>query len=274
MKRRTFLAAMAGGLFLGKPLQTWSKLAEEQGLNVGIQMYSLRGYKAEEAIGHAHDIGFRHLEFYSGMYPTNATPEQIKAMNQLLADKGLKLSGHGVNRFSKDHDANRRLFEFAKAAGVRNLTADTDPDSFDSLEKLVEEFNIRIAIHNHGPRHRYNKVNDVLSAVQDRHPLIGACADLGHYIRSAEEPTAVIRALDKRLFGVHLKDFAEKQDKTKGVILGKGHLDVEGVFQALKHVKFPADGALSLEYEENPKNPLDDIQQCFNVAQAALKKLS
>ena len=166
--------------------------------------------------------------------------------------------------------ANRKMFEFAKAAGIRTFSADPDPDSFDSLHDLVKEFDVRIAIHNHGPGHRYNKAVDVLRAVEKYDQRIGACADLGHYIRSGERPVDVIRVLAGRLYGVHLKDFAEMQDKTSGVILGKGHLDVPGVFAALEQVGFPADGALSLEYEEHPENPLADIRECLEVARSAL----
>ena len=100
---------------------------------------------------------------------------------------------------------------------------------------------------------------------------IGACADLGHFIRSGERPTEVIRLLAGRLYGIHLKDFAEMQEKTKGVILGRGHMDVRAVFEALVKADFPADAALSLEYEENPSNPLADIRECVAVAQAAMK---
>jgi inosose dehydratase len=276
LSRRRFLSCSAGfasAAVLGRPLAAWARAASDAGLNLGIQMYSLRGYPVDEAIQHAYDVGFRYLEFYSGMYPLNSTPEQIQAMNEKLKAKDLHATAHGVNRFTKDHDANRKIFEFAKAAGFRNLSADPDPDSFDSLDKLVAEYNVRIAIHNHGPRHRYNKVVDVLNAVHDHHPSVGACADLGHYIRSGEDPVTVIRSLGDRLFGVHLKDFAEQQDKTKGVILGRGFLNCEAVFAAMKQVNFPADGALSLEYEENPKDPLADIRECYAVASAAKKKV-
>jgi len=134
----------------------------------------------------------------------------------------------------------------------------------------VKEFDIRVAIHNHGPTHRYNKVIDVLDAIEKHDTRIGACADLGHFIRSGERPTEVIRLLKGRLYGIHLKDFAEMQDKTKGVILGKGHMDVPAVMAALVQVGFPADGALSIEYEENPNNPLDEIRECIRVARAAM----
>jgi sugar phosphate isomerase/epimerase len=193
-------------------------------------------------------------------------------MKQQVADRDLTISAHGVNRFTGDAAANRKLFEFAKAAGVKTITADPDPESFASLDELVKEFDIRVAIHNHGPRHRYNKALDVLTAIEKHDERIGACADLGHFIRSGERPTEVIRLLKGRLYGIHLKDFAEMQAKTKGVVLGQGHLDVPAVMEALVAAGFPADGALSIEYEENPKDPIADLQQCVAVARAALEQ--
>ena len=89
---------------------------------------------------------------------------------------------------------------------------------------------------------------------------------------AGERPTEVIRLLKDRLYGVHLKDFAEMQNKTKGVILGRGHIDVPAVFETLVEVGFPADGALSVEYEENPQNPLDDLRECHRVASEALAR--
>jgi sugar phosphate isomerase/epimerase len=204
------------------------------------------------------------------MFPITDDAAAIAAMQRKLAGLGLTISGHGVNRFTADAAANRRLFAFAKAAGIRTITADPDPDSFASLDELVKEFDVRVAIHNHGPRHRYNKAADVLAAIEKHDERIGACADLGHFIRSGERPVDVIRLLTGRLYGVHLKDFAEMQDATKGVILGRGHLDVDGVFAALARAGFPADGALSIEYEENKDDPIADLRACVAAAKAGL----
>lgn len=272
--RRSFLAAAgtaaATGVAALSPLGRLASAAQATNLNLGVQLYSLRGYKVDEALRHARDLGFKFVEFYPGMYPLNADANAIDAMKKQLTDLGLTISAHGVNRFTKDAAANRKMFEFAKAAGIRTFGADPDPDSFASLDELVKEFDIRVAIHNHGPTHRYNKAIDVLQAVEKYDSRIGACADLGHFLRSGERPVEVIRLLKGRLYGIHLKDFAEMQDKTKGVILGKGHIDVPAVMAALIAVDFPADGALSIEYEENPQNPLADIKACEQAARQAI----
>jgi sugar phosphate isomerase/epimerase len=268
LSRRSFVAASA---LAAASLPGRGRAAADGGeLNLGIQMYSLRGYPVDEALGHVKDLGLKVIEFYPGMFPVTDDQAAIDAMKDKVSALGLTMSAYGVNRFTKDAAANRKLFAFAKAAGIPILGADPDPDSFASLDDLVKEFDIRIAIHNHGPTHRYNKVIDVLDAIEKHDRRIGACADLGHYLRSGEQPTEVIRLLAGRLYGIHLKDFAEMQDKTKGVILGQGHIDVPAVFAALEQAKFPADGALSIEYEENPKNPLAEIRACIEAARAAL----
>lgn len=275
VNRRHFLAATgAVSVVCSQTLRGRAAPQSSPRLQMGIQMYSLRGFDLDTALQHAADVGFSQVEFYSGMLPIDASKEKIAEVQKKVRDLGMTISAHGVNRFSSDQAANENLFKFAKALGIKNLTADPDPESFDQLDELVEEFDIRIAIHNHGPRHRYNKVVDVLRAIENHDERIGACADLGHYIRSGENATEVVRLLKGRLYGVHLKDFAEMKDKTEGVILGKGHLDIEGVIDALVAVDFPRDGALSLEYEENPQDPIAEIAQCYQVAMAAINKVN
>lgn len=274
--RRSFLqttSLISAGAACGA-LPGVAQAAEPSGPRLGIQLYSLRGYKLDEALMHASDMGFEQVEFYGGMLALNASDEEIEAAKKKVADLGMSVSGHGVNRLTKDAAENRKVFEFAKKLGTPCITADPDLDSFDSLNELVKEFDIRIAIHNHGPGHRYNKAIDVLRVIEGRDERIGACADLGHYIRSGQNAPEVIRLLKGRLYGIHLKDFAEMKAQTKGVILGKGHLNVEEVFTELQLAGFPANGALSLEYEENEKNPLADIRECFAVAKTAMKAVT
>lgn len=275
--RRSVLAGLAAGAGLGlMDLNPLAKLMAQEaraaGLKLGIQIYSLRGFPVDVALDHTKNLGFEEVEFFSGMFPLTASDEEIQKMVQKVKGLGLRISAHGVNGFSKDAEANRKVFEFAKKAGVKNISAAPTPDSMDSLNDLVKEYDIRIAIHNHGPSDRFNKVVDVLRAIEGRDPRIGACADLGHFIRSGEKPVDVIRGLAGRLYGVHLKDFAEMKESTRGVILGQGHLDCAAVFDAMIQAKFPADGALSLEYEENPKDPIEDIRQCVATAKTAMTK--
>jgi len=283
MNRRSFIqstlatAAAAGATWFDTPklLAATGARAESLkkygGFPMGIQSYSLRGFGGDQAYKTINKLGLHWVEPFRTHYPPTTNAEAIQKMKAKLDALDISVSAHGVHGFSKNHQRNEQLFKFAKMAGFRNLSANPSPDSFDSLEKLVEQYDVRIAIHNHGPGALYDSLEDGLKAVKGRDPRIGFCADLGHYIRSGIKPEDAVEALTGRLYGIHLKDFAEMKKQTRGVILGEGHMDVEAVFKALRKAKFPADGALSLEYEENPKNPIADIEKCLQAAAAGAK---
>ncbi len=282
MDRRSLLrggAVVAGAIACGSaPLCNFLNAAGPSPaiaskLKLGLQLYSLRKFSVDDALKYAKELGFEQVEFYSDMFPLNSSDEKIAEIVGKVKALGLTISAHGVNGFGKDAAANRRVFEFAKKVGLKTITAGPTPESMDNLNDLVKEFDIRIAIHNHGPKDRFNKVADLLKAIEGRDERIGACADLGHYIRSGEKPVEVIRLLKGRLYGVHLKDFATMEDKAKGVLLGQGHLQCDAVFDAMIQAKFPADGALSLEYEENEANPIEDIRKCVETAKKAMASL-
>jgi sugar phosphate isomerase/epimerase len=220
-------------------------------------------------------MGVHYVEFYSKHLDPKASDEVIAQTLKRLEAAQIRLVAHGVHGFGKDHEKNKALFDFAKRAGVKTLTANPTADAFDSLEKLVAEYDIRIAIHNHGPNALYDKLESVTKAVAGRHKLIGACVDCGHFLRSGEDPVKCVLELGERVYGCHIKDEKETNTpKSANVVIGQGHLDVVGLFKALKQVKFPADGALSLEYEANPQNPIDDMKACLEAAKEAIAKVA
>lgn len=283
LSRRRFLAlsaaATAGATIFDAPaiLRAENLIQDKDafgGFPIGAQSFSLRNFNLVDAVRHLKGLGLHYAEFYSKHLSPGADDNQIKSVLGLLKKADISLNAHGVNGFSKDHDANRKVFEFAQRAGIKNITANPTKDSFDSLDKLCEEFNIRICIHNHGPGALYDKISDTLDVVKDRHKNIGACVDTGHYLRSKIDPIKAIKAFKGRVFALHIKDEEKMEKRSRNVIIGTGHLDLVGLFKTLKEVKFPADGSISLEYEANPKNPIDDMRQCLDQAKKAIKKLA
>jgi sugar phosphate isomerase/epimerase len=275
LSRRRFLAlstaAAAGATFSEIPriLRAANLAADDPfgGWPIGVQSYSLRKFNTVEAIRHIQGMGVHFAEFYSKHLAIDASADQLAETKKLLASADVTLNAHGVSGFSKDHEANRKVFAFAKRAGIKNITANPEPDAFDSLDKLVAEYDIRICIHNHGP-------GALLDAVEGHDKRIGACVDTGHFIRSGEDPVEAVRKIKDRVFAVHLKDDTHKGDKgSHNVVIGKANLDVTGIFKALRDIKFPADGSISLEYESNPDNPIDDMKQCLAVARESIAKV-
>src|SRR5262245_23139216 len=170
--RRCFLSATAatGAAALAGPRQTSAADKDEWGgFPIGVQTISLRKYALPEALRHLQGMGVRYVEFSASSHlPATATDNQIATARQLATSAGLKITAQGGNRFSPDHAANKRVFEFARKLGIRTITANPQPDAatFESLDKLVAEYDIRIAIHNHGPGALYDKLESVVQAIR------------------------------------------------------------------------------------------------------------
>ncbi len=275
LSRRQFLgaaAAASGAALLAQPARAGAA-DRFGGLPIGVQSFSFRKFSLPETIRHTQGLGLHYVEFCQLHIKPDASHEQLAQLRDTLRGANITMNAFGVQSFGGDHEANRKVFEFAKRAGIRNITANPEAAAFGSLEQLVEEYNIRICIHNHGPGALYDKLESVTRAVQDRHPLLGACVDTGHVLRSGQDPVEWVRTLGPRVFALHIKDVAEKQARTHNVVLGQGHLDVASLFRTLGEIKFPADGCISLEYESNPMNPVDDMKQCLNVAEKAIAQV-
>jgi sugar phosphate isomerase/epimerase len=252
------------------------------GFTLGVQSYTFREFDTEQALKRIQDLGLHYVEFYQKHAPAESSGAQIKALRTMCRDYGITPVAWGVQGFTKDHDANQRFFAFAKELDIKSLSADPTPDSFDSLDKLVDEYKIAIAIHPHGPTgrgqlHRWYSAEVIMAAVKDHHSLIGSCLDTGHLIRAEQlgkklNPAEEVRVMGPRNFGIHLKDHDNRR-KTD-VVFGKdgGVLDVPAVLKALRDVKFK--GSISIEYEANPKDPSADMKGCVAVFKEAVKSLS
>ena len=283
MNRREMLklGTLGTGAVLAGPLSTaFAGKSKDPygGFKMGLQSYSLRGFQVKEALKHTRTLGLSYWEAYPKHIPMGTLPKHIKEQKALLKNAGVTLLSYGVLSFDTNENKAREAFDFAKAMGIVALSANPNKDkgTFDLLDKLVEEYDVAIAIHNHGPKAKYDTISDVEKMVKDRHPLIGACVDTGHYIRSDEDPVEAIERLGKRVFGVHLKDVRTevkdgKRDKHY-TILGQGDLNIAGTLKALKKLDYQ--NALCLENEENPKNPLSDIEVCLSEVRKAVKKIS
>ncbi|MBX9584469.1 MAG: TIM barrel protein [Gemmataceae bacterium] len=279
--RRSFLQAAGMAVCAGSwPVRSAAAAGDlTPDISLGVQSYTFRSFDLEPALKRMKDLGLANAEFYSKHIPPNSSPEQIAATLKLCREYGVSPAGFGVQQFTRDHAANKKLFDFGKALGVKYLSADPSPDSFDSLDKLCEEYGIAIAIHPHGPVgkgvHRWPSAEAIQKAVKDHHKLIGACLDTGHLIRMAQlgeklDPAQQVRVMGDRNFGMHLKDHDNKRKEDVPFGDPAGVLDVAAVLKALKDVGFK--GVVSIEYEANPADPSPDVKKCVDYTRAAAKK--
>jgi sugar phosphate isomerase/epimerase len=229
-------------------------------------------------------LGLSHVELipetkllfyeFGSHFPVTEDGGEIASVRVALAARGIRLTASGVHGVA-DEAAARRLFDFAKTARIPLLTIMPDDEAIDPLDRLCAEHpEIRLGIHNHGPYFRYDKIADVEQTLAGRHPSFGACVDAGHFIRSGEDPAEAVRRLGPRVHGVHLKDFRSEGFFAEGCILGQGKLDLDGFFRALSAVGFGPAGALSLEYEEHPDDPIADIEACLRAASQSAERVA
>ena len=262
----------AGALGFGRRLDAALSPDSYGPFKMALQSYSLRGLTTDgkadvrKALNASKELGVPYWEAYSAHFA--ADPSKAVEFKKLAADHGVTVIGYGVSGFGKNHDANRKLFEFARAMGLEYLSADPSVDAFDSLDKLVEEYGVAIGIHNHGPGHKWAKIDTIAAAIKDHSPKIGCCVDTGHFLRSDEDPVRAVEVFGKRTFGVHLKDV---KDATEFTVLGRGDLRTADLLKALAKIHYGY--ALALEYEEHPDDPIAEIRECLAATRKAVEGL-
>lgn len=241
---------------------------------MGLQSYSLRGYTkdghpdVEKALAVTKELDLHHWEAFPAHVPMTKDAGKIKEMKAAIEAQKVHLNGYGVVHLGKDEAADRAIFEFAKAMGLSYLTVDPDPSCFDLLDKLVEEYDIPIGIHNHGPGHHYALIDTIAKAIKDHSPKIGCCIDTGHFLRSREDPVRAAEVFGKRVYGVHLKDVKNAETFT---ILGQGDLRTVDLLKTL--AKNHYGHCLAIEYEEKPEDPVEDIKACLAATRKAVAEM-
>jgi len=242
------------------------------GLKVGVHTYSLRKFNFADAVRMTKEFGVRYIGLNPVHLELDSPPEKLADAKAHIARAGLTVLACGVIGFDADENKARSVFEYAEAMGMRTIVANPSPESFDVLDRLVDEFGIRIAIHNHGPEGIYSVPDDVIKAMEGHHELIGACVDLGHYERSDIRAEEAVRALSDRIYDIHLKDVNRRDAKAHSVVLGEGVVNLPAVFDELMKMRF--DGHVALEYESEPTNPFPAMDKSFAYVRQLLAKQS
>ncbi len=255
------------------------------GFMIGPQAYSFNRFSFFEAIDKAKEAGASVIEAYPGqrLSPDNKTPFNHTASPSVwaktkikLESAGVRIVNYGVVGLGNDETENRKVFDFAKIMGIPCITTEPAEGCFDLLDKLVKEYDITVAIHNHpkkanDPKYKYWDPKYVLECVQGHDPRIGACADTGHWMRSGIKPMNGIKTLEGRIISLHLKDRNEfGMEKTHDVPFGQGKGSVKEVLDELRRQGF--NGNISIEYEHNWDNNVGDIAQCIDFVREYGKK--
>jgi inosose dehydratase len=172
-------------------------------------------------------------------------PEYWSSMKQAIQEQGLETYGYGVAQLTNDFDENRRIFEWAKANGIQAFWASPHDDAMDNMDDLIEEFDIAVGVHNHGPNDkRWGELDKLLKAMEQHHPKFGSYMDMGHYWKMGVNPIDAIEAIGDRLYGIH---FHDKNAEGEGAMMGEGAFDIPGILRALKRIGYSRPVTIEVE---------------------------
>jgi len=239
---------------------------DQLGWDLGAGSYSFKSFTFFEALDKIDSCGLKNVEGFPGHTIGEGIEEKLDYRMDLslrekvlarLQEKGIRMNAYGVINPDNEEDW-RRLFEFAKAMGVETISSEPDEKFMPLISQLCDEFEVNLAIHNHAAPSKYWDPKTVLATIEGHSERVGACADIGHWVRSGLDPIESLKVLEGRLFHLHMKDLTEKNKKeAHDVHWGTGVVDVEGLIAELKRQGF--EGSISAEYEYNWENNAPDI---------------
>ncbi len=264
------VAALAGA-GLGKSLGAVTKPEREanDGLKLGIASYTFRKFTLDQAIEMTRQTGLKYINLKDVHLPLNSSTEQRQEARRKIEAAGLTLMGGGVIYMKNDDAQIQRIFDYAKDAGMPVIVCSPVPDALDTVEKMARQTGIVIAIHNHGPTDKtYPSPMDVFNMVKNRDPLMGICMDVGHTVRIGVDPAECIEKCGDRLHDMHVKDVTEAAPKGQNIAVGRGVIDIVGIFKSLAARKFPYH--IGLEYEANADNPMPGVLESVGYMRGVL----
>src|SRR4051812_42886173 len=240
-----------------------------RGLKAGVASYTLRKMPVDAAVAAVKRVGLSYVSIKDFHLPMDSTTEQRKAVAAKFKAAGITPLSVGNVGMKADPADIRRAFEYTRDIGVPTIVCSPDPASMKTLDAMVKEFDIKLAIHNHGPEDKkFPSPYDVWTAVQPYDKRIGLCIDVGHTARAKVDPAEAIRKCRERLYDCHLKDIDSTAPDGKTVEGGRGVLDLRSIFRALLDVKYAH--LASFEYEKDENDPLPGLSESLGYCKGLL----
>jgi len=235
---------------------------------LGLASYTLREFNLEDTLAMTKKVGLKNICFKSMHLELDSTPAQIEATVQKVKDAGLVLYGGGVISMNKEDQVNQ-AFDYAKAAGMKVIIAGPSYEMLPLIEKKVKQYDIKVAIHNHGPGDDIFPIPSVvLEHIKNLDKRIGMCHDIGHTKRYGSDPIAETKLCGDRLHDVHIKDVSAANKDGHGVEVGRGVIDIPMFLKTL--IKMEYDGIVSFEYEKDAKDPLAGLAESVGYVKGVL----
>ena len=267
LSRRSMLLATSAALTSAAPA------SQQTGMKVGVATYSLRKFTRPQAIAILKELGVQNLSVKEFHLPYKDSATDLQAGRAEFDAAGLAIgSGGVVVTHKEDESALRRYFEYGRTCRMPMLIMMPAAKQLPTIEKLASEYQIQVAVHNHGPEDKnFPTPESVYEAIRPLDRRIGLCIDVGHSARAGVDVVQAIRKYKDRLVDVHLKDLRDLKGHTDCEI-GKGVLPVAEILKALKAARYG--GSINLEYEADAENPTAGLRASLAYVHGILAGLS
>lgn len=263
--------ALTAGLELSRAEEVTLRKASDpwKGLKIGAATYTFNKLKLDDTIKAIVRIGLPYCSIKDFHLPMKSTTEERKAVVEKFKAAGITPLSVGVVTLKNDAAQVRAAFEYTRDVGVPVMVCAPDPAALPICEKMVKEFDIKLAIHNHGPEdNKFPSPYDVIKAVENMDPRIGCCIDVGHAARAGADPAHAIETIGPRVYDIHLKDLARIDRRSIPIECGRGILDIRGILAALIKIKFP--GHIGFEHEKDAADVIPGIAECVGYVRGTL----
>jgi sugar phosphate isomerase/epimerase len=238
-------------------------------LKIGVASYSLREFPIDRALDMARTLRVSYMTFKDVHIPRSDPPEATRALRAKIEAAGITNMGGGTITIQNDQAQVTREFEYARDAGFPLIFVSPDPAALDAIERAAKAYDVKVAIHNHGPEDKWwKRPQDAYAAVKSRDSRLGLCIDVGHTLRTGTDPIAACRECRTRLYDMHVKDLAVATDERSETEVGRGLIDFPALFRTLLEIGYS--GQVGLEYEINPKNPLPGMSESLGYMRGVL----
>ncbi len=258
--KKGFAGVLAGSLLPLSGVQAEAKKEKkEDAFRLGIAGYSFLHFKLDESLAMMRKVDVHYLCIKDFHLPYKSTAEEITAFHAKLKESGV--TGYAVGPiYTRNQQEIDSAFDYAKRVGVKLVIGIPNHEDLPYLDKKVKEYDIRFAIHNHGPEDKlYPNAASVYNRIKDLDPRIGLCFDMGHNKRDNQDSVADLGKYGKRIFDMHLKNVTAATKDGKTCELGRGVIDIPAFVKMLR--KSGYSGCCSLEYEKDMKEPLAGIAE-------------
>lgn len=237
-------------------------------LRIGIAGYTFAKFSLEQSITMMKRVGLTNLSLKEIHLPINSTDEQINSAMAKFKEAGINVYTVGVI-YMKTKEAVDAAFSYAKKVGVDMIVGVPSYDLISYSEQKVKEYNIRLAIHNHGPEDAlYPAPGDVYNRIKNLDARMGMCIDIGHSLRAGTAPEKAIKEFKDRLFDLHIKDINAAAKDGKAIEIGRGVINFPEVVESLRKIKF--EGVCSIEFEKDMSDPLPGIAESIGFFKGVL----